>query len=71
MLSKLWEKITGGAERHMKHWRIYILTAFAMLAALDSAYCRDLKFEVSIDKAKVALGEAAQLARPVVVDEES
>jgi len=45
----------------MKHWRIYILTALAMLASLDVAYCRDLKFETSIDKAKVALGEAAQL----------
>jgi len=48
-------------ERLMKHWRIYILTALVMLTAVSSAYCRDLKFEVSIDKTKVALGEAAQL----------
>ena len=32
-----------------------------VLALGDIAYCRDLKFEVSVDKPKVALGEAAQL----------
>lgn len=54
-------EVEASMEKHMRNCYKYMLTGLMVLATANAAYCRDLKFEASIDKAKVALGEVAQL----------